>query len=422
LPYIAVKDDNRSMFHSANTDAQPTDNSGQAAGLYIHIPFCRRKCPYCDFTSTTDLDRITAFCDSLQREMELTAGAWPLFDSVYIGGGTPSVLAPEAVGAILESARRMFAIDAGAEVTIEVNPGTLAAGALKYYRECGVNRVNIGVQSFQEAHLEFLGRIHSAADSREALAAAGRAGFAGIGLDLIYGLPGQGRGDWLADLQTAVGFRPDHISCYMLTCEPGTPLAADFARGRFQSAGEETVRDLFAAADTFLAGQGYRHYEISNWACSDSSRSRHNRKYWTFAPYLGLGPAAHSFFNPHRRWNTADVDDYIRQLASGRLPVAGSETLSRAQKMIEAVFLGLRTAEGIPIGDFERRFGVGFDGLFAEEIERFRARGLVVVGNGHCRLTVDGMLLLDAIAAALVAKIPDEETVPPTRAESCGSG
>ncbi|UCF93591.1 MAG: radical SAM family heme chaperone HemW [Desulfobacterales bacterium] len=374
------------------------------AGLYVHIPFCRRKCPYCDFYSISDVSLIPAFLQALQREMQMLRPVPLAFDTLYLGGGTPSVLGADNIGQIMEGVRRCFTIRPAAEITVEVNPGTAGFEQLKAYRAHGVNRLSIGVQSFQEAHLNFLGRIHSGRDGRRVFEGARRAGCDNIGIDLIYGLPGQSIPSWRLDLQQAVDLQPEHLSCYMLTFESGTPMGKDLRRGRVRRPDEARVRELFDTTVDFLDSHGYVQYEISNFARAAAPNgvpqfSRHNQKYWHFAPYLGLGPAAHSFIEPQRSWNHRRVQTYIRDLEAGRLPRAAQEVLTAEQLMIEAIYLGLRTIDGIDLAGFQQRFGFSFVQAFQEVIVDLAGRGLIQTARQRCALTRAGLAYLDSITA-----------------------
>ncbi|MFW5936731.1 MAG: radical SAM family heme chaperone HemW [Desulfosalsimonas sp.] len=374
-------------------------------GLYIHVPFCIRKCPYCDFYSISDLSRQDEYVDALVSEMAMRARPEAVFDTVYLGGGTPSVLAPAQIEQILAAAHRHFAISADAEITLEANPGTVTQKSLSACRSAGVNRLNIGVQSFNDASLAFLGRIHSAGQAVAALQAAGRAGFENIGLDLIYGLPRQSQSAWHEDLSAAAAFFPSHISCYMLTFEPGTKMTADKDAGRFAPPAEQRVSAMFVQAAEFLSARGYQHYEISNFASGKSAKSCHNTKYWQNLPYIGLGPAAHSYIAPERFWNRRSVDAYIAEISSGHTPTAEIERLTDAQMMIEAIYLGLRQADGIDVPGFERRFGVDFEKRFGPVVARFVESGRMAADRRMCRLTRKGMLYLDSIAAGMIEMI-----------------
>jgi oxygen-independent coproporphyrinogen-3 oxidase len=379
-----------------------------AAGLYIHIPFCHRKCAYCDFYSVNDLTLKPIFLKALLSEIAAADPGPLVFDTIYLGGGTPSILEPAEVGSIIAGLYAKFRFEGRVEVTLEANPGTVDGEKLDGFRSAGVNRLNIGVQSFQEKNLALLGRIHSARQAREALSDSRRSGFEAVGLDLMYGLPGQSRPDWLADLEGALAFRPEHLACYMLTVEPGTPLAEDERRGRFRPAPEGAVAELFLATSEFLAGRGYRHYEISNFArcespgCGTACVSRHNSKYWSRAPYLGFGPAAHSFLPPRRFWNHRDVRRYAEGVRAGTRPVASEEVLSAEQEMAEVIMLGLRTADGIDLQAFKRRFAADFMDLHGKAAAELQSQGLLTLDPGRCAPTRRGMLYLNTITAVLI--------------------
>ncbi|QTA92682.1 radical SAM family heme chaperone HemW [Desulfonema magnum] len=378
----------------------------EPAGLYVHIPFCIRKCPYCDFYSITDLSFKHAFINALMREMQMEAGFFQktrfFFDTLYIGGGTPSVFDAEDIGQIIETARNAFPILPDAEITIEVNPGTVTPEKLRGYYRAGVSRINIGVQSFQEENLRFLGRIHSAEEAHLAIQWARKAGFDNIGLDFIYGLPGQTELSWIPDLERAVESEPAHLSCYMLTYEEGTAMDKDRRKGCFVPLSEGRVADLFQTTVDFLSKQGYAQYEISNFARSGPERSRHNQKYWQDVPYLGFGPSAHSYVSPCRYWNHRSVKKYLSDIGAGRFPIAEKEILTREQQITEAIYLGLRTTDGIDIEKFDEKFGVSFHEMFGEMTDCFEENGLIKTDEKRCALTRRGMLFLDSVVSALV--------------------
>ena len=377
------------------------------AGLYIHIPFCQKKCFYCDFYSITDLTQISPFINALKHEMQMVPQKPPVFDSLYIGGGTPSVLGAEAIGQIIQFAGQAFNIQSDAEITLEANPATVNLDNLQACRKSGINRLNIGVQSFQNNNLQFLGRLHSADDAFSSLEWARQAGFDNIGLDLIYGLEGQDEKNWLIDLKRAVNIKPQHLSCYMLTTESGTPLAQDVKTGRTHLPSDENMRALFDMTIDFLTTHGYEHYEISNFARrskdqDDANMSRHNLKYWSFAPYIGLGPSAHSFLEPERYWNHRDVAEYIKQIEAGNLPIADKEELTQEQLIMETIYLGLRTMRGIDLYSFNDRFGIDFSQTFGEIIAELEAEEMLKIDERRCALTRKGLLLLDSIATRFI--------------------
>jgi oxygen-independent coproporphyrinogen-3 oxidase len=384
------------------------DNT-KLGGIYIHIPFCLKKCLYCDFYSITDLAQASSFQAALEREMELAGQSTLTFDTLYIGGGTPSALDVTAIEKIVATAFKHFRIQSDAEITIEVNPGTVALEDLRRYRQSGINRLNIGIQSFVQENLKFLDRIHSSEEALSSLDWARQAGFENIGMDLIYGLPEQEKTHWLCDLDQAVQINPEHLSCYLLTRESGTPLDREVLADRIRLPAEDNLRRLFETTTDYLTSHGYRHYEVSNFARQaepDPSpwESRHNWKYWSLAPYIGLGPSAHSYLEPERHWNHRSIEKYLQDIRQGKLPLAGNEKLTREQMIMEAIYLGFRTVQGIDIGDFQRRFGIDFLKAFRRTIADFEKDGLIKVTKDHCRLTPEGMVLSDGITAEFTSQ------------------
>jgi oxygen-independent coproporphyrinogen-3 oxidase len=374
------------------------------AGIYIHIPFCVKKCPYCDFYSITDLSLKPGFLQALIREMELFQSGSLNFDTIYLGGGTPSVLDFDDIFLIIKGALEIFNILPAPEITLEINPGTVTRTLLNAYLRAGINRLNIGAQSFQEANLNFLGRIHSVKDAKLAFEEARQSGFENIGLDLIYGLPQQTKENLRADLENAVQLGPDHLACYLLTCEPGTPLHQDLQSGRYRPLHDLKVRELFDLTIDYLETHGYIQYEISNFArrtdeTSPPLMSRHNLKYWSFAPYAGFGPSAHSFIQPERYWNYADVKKYSDEIEAGRLPVEEKEVLTTEQLMMETIYLGLRTIQGIDLIEFNQRFTVDFLHTFDRIVTDLETDGLLRMAQNHCALTRKGLAYHDSVVS-----------------------
>lgn len=378
----------------------------QRAGLYIHVPFCRCKCPYCDFYSITATQFIPAFVGAVIEEMALrrAEAAGLVFDTIYLGGGTPSLLSPRQVARILTAAWKHFAIVPDAQITLEANPATVDGRRLQGYRAAGVNRLNLGVQSIDEGRLAFLGRIHTARQGLAAVGLARKAGFDDLGLDLIYGTPGQTPRRWAEELARVLALGPRHLSCYLLTLAPGTPLEKDRRRGRFISLDEEGQADLFETTQAMLAQAGFEHYEVSNFAGTRTWRSRHNLKYWTRAPYIGLGPAAHSFVEPLRCWNHRDLGRWLDDIGHGRRPEAGRESLSREQIITETIVLGLRTADGIDLDAFARRFGRRLEELAAGAIAALQHRRLIRLNRRRLRPSPKGFLLADGLAREIVTE------------------
>ncbi len=359
----------------------------------MHIPFCVKKCPYCNFYSTTDLSIKDRFMDALLAEIGM-ADLF-VFDTLYIGGGTPSVLKSREIGRIVEAVYAKFKVGNSAEVTVEVNPGTITCKELKEYKALGVNRISIGTQSFSDVNLEFLGRIHSAKDSENAINNARDAGFDNISIDLIYALEHQTKKDWVLDLEKALEFKPEHISCYMLTYEPDTPMGADVKK---QPLDDNITADMFETTACILKKAGFIHYEISNFARSDKHRSRHNQKYWSFSPYLGFGPSAHSFMESERFWNIKDVKKYIEKINLGSKPVEKTESLNLTQRIMETIYLGLRTSDGIDMVMFKDRFNMNFEKEFSGIMAEFKEQGFLEIRKNRCRLTSKGLLFQEGIA------------------------
>jgi len=323
-----------------------------------------------------------------------------LFDTLYFGGGTPSVLRPENIGRIIENAYGLFNISTDTEITIEVNPGTVTSEQLTEYKNIGINRINIGAQSFNDEILNFLGRIHSSNDADLTIRGARKAGFDNIGIDLIYGIPGQTKKIWLSDLQKAVEFEPEHVSCYMLTYEKDTVLDRERQQGKFKPMAGSPLAELFETTMEYLTANGYVQYEISNFAKNASKISRHNFKYWSFSPYLGFGPSAHSFIGHQRYWNCRSVKKYIENIKEGRLPIEEKEILSKEQRMMEMVYLGLRKTDGIDIDVIDENLGINFRQIFAEKIKQLEDDGYIlpIQPENRCALSRKGMLFLDSIA------------------------
>lgn len=380
----------------------PAPTQRRPAGIYVHLPFCVKKCPYCDFYSETDLRLKAAFLRALHHEIARVYPGDSPYDTVYLGGGTPSLFPPGEIGGILQAVRAAFPVQPDAEITLEINPGTVDRRRLDGYRNAGVNRISIGVQSFQDRHLEALGRLHSGKDADKAIRFARQAGFQNVGIDLIFGIPDQTRRSWLQDLETALSHEPEHLSCYQLTVEPGTPLARDCREGRRTPFPEPVAVRLMQAGWRYLTSGGYLHYEISNFARSPGTISRHNFKYWSFAPYMGLGPSAHSFEPPERRWNHRNTARYIDAIGRGIPPTAGSERLGREEQMTEAVYLGLRTQAGIDVRTFEEAFGVRFRQRYHRALETLRSEGLLEVTDSRCALTEKGFLFHETVALRLL--------------------
>jgi len=367
-------------------------------GLYIHIPFCLSKCPYCDFYSSTDTSALPLFLEALLKEIEMYSNRFRAFDTLYIGGGTPSLLNPLQLEIILEKIRETFNLPPTSEITVETNPADLNRSYLQSLRDIGINRINIGVQSFDQEILKFLGRRHSVKEAISAMEASRGAGFANVGLDLIYGIPEQTIDSWLDALNQAVAFSPEHLSCYQLTLESKTPLEKRYQAGEFFIPGEESQYEFFLKTSQFLEDAGYIHYEVSNFARGTELTSRHNQKYWDHSPYLGLGPAAHSFQDNRRWWNYRSMGQYVTAIHLGSPPVEETESPTLEQLRLEALYLGLRTKKGIFLEDFKRRFGYDLLTEKRKTLNKLQEEGLVSIDNGQLCPTPAGLAVADSLS------------------------
>ena len=373
--------------------------AGNAAlpGLYIHVPFCISKCPYCGFYSITDLSLIPGYLSALGREMDFFKNRTGPFDTCYIGGGTPSVLSPRQLENLILGAREAFTISEGSEITVEMNPADINSDLLNTLYRAGANRVSIGIQSFNDAVLSFLGRRHSSAIASDAVKTVRRAGFENISIDLIYGVPGQDIEVWTETLQQAVMLNPDHISCYQLAVEKGTPLAQTIQSGLIALPGEALQAKFFFVTAEILDKYGYAQYEVSNFAVP-GREARHNQKYWMHVPYLGLGPSAHSFSGCERRWNIRSVHSYIEKLTEGTLPIEETEILDSTKMRMETLFLGLRTRSGISLNQFKIFFD--FDPMKEKKdiIDSLRKEGFITISDGFLKPTRKGLAVADSLA------------------------
>lgn len=344
---------------------------------------------------------IPGFIDAICREMEMYSGEFREFDTVYFGGGTPAVLGLGLLRQLLKAIHENFRITGCNEWTIEANPTGLDPIFLSSLRETGFNRINIGVQSFDDNILRFLGRLHNAGEAGRAVTDARRAGFKNIGIDLIYGVPGQDVRCWMEGLEKAVVLLPEHLSCYQLTIEQGTPIGKLLARGEIAIPDEDLQYEFFVKTSEFLEHNGYIHYEISNFSRGPEFAARHNRKYWEHAPYLGLGPSAHSFSGAQRWWNHSDVAKYIDLVLAGKNPREGSEKIGAGELCLEMLGLGLRTRRGIDLKAFERTRGRPLDRRDLDFLEIFRNEGYAELAAGRFRPTLKGMAVADRLALEL---------------------
>ena len=373
--------------------------------VYVHAPFCARRCCYCDFAVTVDRDPdSTRWFDAIRAEFHALqdGGEAPLADhleTLYVGGGTPSVLDPRSLGSLAFLVGRGRMHGHRFEWTVEANPESFTESVAHEWAACGVNRISFGVQSFSSQALKWMGRLHTAAEAEKAVGRARTAGVANLSVDLIFGLPGSWVRSWTEDLDRALKLEVPHISLYGLTVEDGTPLARLVREGRASIASEGRYRDEYLCAVETLTRAGYEHYEVSNFA-RPGFASRHNRACWRGAPYLGLGNGAHSYFGGRRWWNQRDWAMYARRVTESGSGRAGSEELSANQQRLEALWLGLRTATGVDPAAL---------GPSASPVLRtWRIRGLAVHSNGMIRLTPEGWLALDDLTVELDAALGEE--------------
>lgn len=372
-----------------------------AIGLYVHVPFCVKKCLYCDFVSHP-LHHGTpeAYANALSREIRLygsaLSGEERNVTSVFIGGGTPTCLPAAGLKNILGGIKTVFNLLPGCEVTVEANPGTIEPDGLRELKGAGVNRLSFGVQSFNDSLLGVLGRIHSAGEAVEAVRSAREAGFENLNLDFIFGIPGQTTGDWLETLSRAVELAPEHVALYGLQLEEGTPLERAVARGEIKACPEEVELSMYRTAIDFLTARGYIHYEISNFA-RPGMQSAHNLGYWLNRPYLGFGPAAHSYLRGERFSNEPSVERYCEKLSRGEYPVQTREALSVQTEMSETLFLGLRLIRGVDLNLFHRRFGRRAEDVYRNEIARLTEAGLIERTGGFLRLTGKGLPVANGV-------------------------
>lgn len=369
-------------------------------GIYIHIPFCKSKCDYCDFYSITDLKYKDQFTSALIKEIDIYAEEniyQKHFDTIYIGGGTPSILLPYEIAKILEVVHKQFSICDDAEITLEINPGTATFNALKIFRSIGINRLSIGVQSFNDPELKFLRRIHNADQAEECILRAREIDYQNINLDLMFALPGQKIKNWEYSLRKAILFNPEHISTYNLSYEEGTPIYDSLINDQFRPLNECQELNFFEFTHKFLTEHDYYHYEVSNFAQSEDNISKHNYKYWNHIPFLGFGPSAHSFWENQRWGNVLSLDNYIDIINNGNKPIAFHENLDINNLIFEYIFLKLRTYTGLNLKNFHRYFGKDFVDYYKFVIKNLIYHDLAILDNEYFRLTQKGMLICDEI-------------------------
>ncbi len=364
------------------------------SGIYIHIPFCRQACHYCNFHFSTSLRKKQPLLQALHKEIEISAASAHTIETIYIGGGTPSILDASETDALLRKVFSLFKVDAHAEVTLEANPDDISAEKLQAWKASGINRLSIGIQSFFEEDLRWMNRAHNAQQAAENLQLAQKY-FNNITIDLIYGVPGLTDERWQQNVQKAIGFNVPHLSCYALTVEPRTPLDKLIRTHKKEDTDQDQQARQFLLLMDWLHDAGYQHYEISNFA-KPGYRSRHNTSYWQGKNYFGFGPGAHSYNGSKRQWNVANNQQYIDSLSNGIIPIE-KEMLTTVQKQNEYIMISLRTIEGI---DLKKLSPMAVEQVL-KTAQKFLSQKLLVQSNDRLQLTRQGKLFADGIASSL---------------------
>ena len=370
-------------------------------GLYVHVPFCAAICNYCNFNrGLFQAELKDRYVEAVCREVRLRARGVAA-DTIFFGGGTPSILEAEEIAAIIRACRDSFDLAADAEVTLEANPEGVTEGRLAAFREAGVTRLSFGVQSFRDEELRRLTRLHSAGRAITAFREARAAGFDNVSLDLMMWLPQQTVGEWLESVDALIALGPDHASLYMLEVYPNSPLREQMARAAWSVAPDDDVADMYLRSMERLDGAGYDQYEISNVA-KPGFRSRHNLKYWTDGEWLGFGPGAHSTIDGMRTRNVSGTAEYAAAVMPGGPLVAEARRLSPQDRMEEALFTGLRLSEGLSTEEIRAHYGIDLWGEFGAELQPFRDLGWLIYDEGRLRLTRAGMLLAHEVMAVFI--------------------
>jgi len=369
-------------------------------GLYLHFPFCISKCPYCDFNSyqLKEDNQISSYISALYKE--ITAYSQKLNKSniktIYLGGGTPTILSGVQIYNILEFCKDKFTIEKKAEITIEANPGTLDGEKLKLLIEAGINRLSLGAQSFNNIFLKKLGRIHNTQDIIDSYNLAREIGFSNINIDIMFALPDQTTEDLQDTLKKAVSLKPDHLSLYNLTIKPGTEYYENYKRNTLKLPSEDEEFDMYNWAINFLKENNFEHYEIANFA-RPHKRSLHNLIYWQNKPYLGIGAGAYSFIRGYRYMNFKDPEKYIKEVMNDKLPIDHGEKLSLRKRMIETIILGLRTKDGVSYKKYKTRFGINLNDIFSKQIDKLVNLGLLKKVDCKIKLTKRGIFLANTV-------------------------
>jgi len=371
------------------------------AGIYLHIPFCKQACNYCDFHFSTSMKTKVDFVQAIIQEIELRKCVFAneFISSVYFGGGTPSILSKEELDTIFEKLYKSFTIDADAEITLEANPDDLTFEKLQQLKDSPVNRLSIGVQSFRDEDLKYMNRAHTAIEALNSIKMAQDAGFQNITIDLIYGTPGMSNVDWKYNLRKSFALNIPHISSYALTVEEKTPLYYQILKKNLGPVDEQQSADQFKILIAEMLRHGYEQYEISNF-CKDNSYSKHNSSYWKKDHYLGLGPSAHSYFGNLRMWNVSNNVKYIKALSTSKLPLV-KENLNPQDMYNEYVMTSLRTKWGCSLIEIEKDYSMSFSHYFKAQIKSHEMNGYIIENKGVYKLSETGKLIADRITSDL---------------------
>lgn len=371
------------------------------SGIYIHIPYCRQKCHYCNFFSVASTRFMPEVIESICREAVLQKHYLQdkTVETIYFGGGTPSLIGTDLLAEILDALKALFSISPNTEITLEANPDDISSQTLEQWKKSGINRLSIGIQSFREDDLHYLNRLHTASKAFECIELAKATGFHDLTIDLIYGIPVLTDEAWLANIDTALKFEIPHLSAYALTVEPKTALDLLIRNGKYAPVDEVQAARQFELLMQRMKVHGYQHYEISNF-CKPGHFARHNTAYWKGEPYLGLGPSAHSFNGISRQWNVSGIAAYLKAIEEQRFPLE-LETLSLDQQYNEYVMTGLRTMWGCDVKVIAEKFGQAYLNVFVSGMQKYILNGLVINNNNAYILTNNGKLMADGIAADL---------------------
>lgn len=393
-----------------NQEPQSQSFKKPEPGIYLHLPFCHSKCTYCGFvTRSFDDDLSTQYLAALEQEIRafppsgtVVSRERPVIDTIYLGGGTPSILTPKAIGRLLDACRERFELSEQAEITIEVNPGDTQADRLEGFRTCGINRASLGVQSFLDHQLRATGRDHTADQSRAAVAALRAAGFDNLSLDLIAGLPNQTIDEWKYNLHQALALKPEHLSLYLLEVKEGTKLADQILSGKLPTPDDDLAAEMYETLLDMLEQAGFEAYEISNFARSRALRSRHNLKYWNDIPFFGFGVGAHSYDGDERYRNPSSIHDYLQLMSTQGMAVIDRTSRNPEEKFYEALMMGLRLREGVHLPSLTSQYTISLSPTFTQELQRLLEAEVIELQDDQLRLTRRGVLVSNEVFVALM--------------------